>query len=264
MTKQRHRVSNTFSFADTLPSPHGAIIVDRSFDSGWPLAHNDACYRTFMHLMVRAHFKESMQGTVVVHRGCFLTTYAQLAAILHKTPDNVKYILEKIKAIGDVETSRVKNQLLIRLPNYNKYQAFLHTKRNNFPSPLPDLSPESTPTLHVNKEGNNENKGYNGNNFNKTREPVDNFEDGGGLKAIGNVLARQMGMRRLPTCEDVKAYRAEQGLQFDVEAFCAYYDNRGWLGTNDKPLKDWKAVAKRWHKREVDKEVAKLKAERGW
>jgi hypothetical protein len=49
-----------------------------------------------------------------------------------------------------------------------------------------------------------------------------------------------------PTVEDVKAYCIEQSLTLDPHAFVDYYESVGWIVGKNKPMKDWKAAARRW------------------
>lgn len=260
MIKQRHQVSQNFAHYDAFPSGHGFIKIDRDFFQLWPLAKDDACCKTFLYLMTEAVFKDFMVGTFVVHRGCLLTTYDRIANDLFKTREQVKYIIKRIKEIGDIETKKVKNFLLIRLPNYNKYQGSGHSDKDSFPLPLPYTSTEIAQALPINKEKKNEENVYNENNFNKYTEPVDNFK-GGGLKPIGEIVARQ-GMLAIqpPKYSEIEDYCERHGLKFDLDAFYAYYNRNKWLGKDKKPL-DWPAAAKRWHKRATEQEMAEIEEE---
>jgi hypothetical protein len=53
-----------------------------------------------------------------------------------------------------------------------------------------------------------------------------------------------------PTVEEVDAYRIEQGLNLNPHNFVDYYDSVGWVVGKNKPMKDWKAAAKNWARRE--------------
>lgn len=52
--------------------------------------------------------------------------------------------------------------------------------------------------------------------------------------------------------EEVRAYVEDQGLAMDAGRFFDYYTAKGWmLGSN--PVKDWKALARNWAKREQER-----------
>ena len=61
--------------------------------------------------------------------GEYVTSYAHIGEDLHKSRDEVKRLLTKLKNIGEVKTTRLGNALLVSMPNYLKYQRF-RTRRH--------------------------------------------------------------------------------------------------------------------------------------
>lgn len=56
-----------------------------------------------------------------------------------------------------------------------------------------------------------------------------------------------------PTPEEVKAYAKEADLQHvDADAFLDYYQQQGWKLSNGTAMKDWKAAARNWNRREAE------------
>lgn len=54
-----------------------------------------------------------------------------------------------------------------------------------------------------------------------------------------------------PTPLEIQTYVDEQNLQIDAERFFDYYEGNGWkIGRN--PMKDWKATARNWSRRNED------------
>lgn len=53
-----------------------------------------------------------------------------------------------------------------------------------------------------------------------------------------------------PSPEEVDAYAKEQCLNIDAVRFCDYYESCGWVVGRNRPMKDWKAAARRWSKNE--------------
>ena len=51
-----------------------------------------------------------------------------------------------------------------------------------------------------------------------------------------------------PAPEEVHAFADEQGLAMDAADFCDYYESVGWTVGRNKPMKDWRAAARRWAK----------------
>ncbi len=52
-----------------------------------------------------------------------------------------------------------------------------------------------------------------------------------------------------PTRDELTDYQAEAGLSFDPDAFLDHYESVGWKIGN-RPMKDWKATARNWDRRE--------------
>ena len=62
-----------------------------------------------------------------------------------------------------------------------------------------------------------------------------------------------------PTVEEIEAFAKEQNLRnLDAQYFYNYYESNGWMvGKNH--MKDWKATAKNWNRRELkNKTVIKM------
>lgn len=53
-----------------------------------------------------------------------------------------------------------------------------------------------------------------------------------------------------PTVEEVQAYCAEKGYSFDPQLFVAHYEANGWVQGRGRPLKNWKAAALTWDRRD--------------
>ena len=55
---------------------------------------------------------------------------------------------------------------------------------------------------------------------------------------------------RAPTVEEVAAYAKEQALNVDAVHFCDYYESCGWTVGRNRPMRDWRAAARRWSRNE--------------
>ena len=51
-----------------------------------------------------------------------------------------------------------------------------------------------------------------------------------------------------PSPAQVQAFADEQGLAMDAADYCDYYESVGWTVGRNKPMKDWRAAARRWAK----------------
>ena len=68
-----------------------------------------------------------------------------------------------------------------------------------------------------------------------------------------NVSKKKIATRFIaPTIDEVKEYIQASCLAIDANTFVDYYTAKGWkVGT--APMKDWKAAARSWHRRETER-----------
>ena len=53
-----------------------------------------------------------------------------------------------------------------------------------------------------------------------------------------------------PTLDEVKAYCEERKNGIDAQHFVDYYSRQGWMLSNGRKMKDWKATVRTWESRE--------------
>lgn len=58
-----------------------------------------------------------------------------------------------------------------------------------------------------------------------------------------------------PTVEEVADYCRERNNGVDPQAFCDFYESKGWL-VGKTPMKDWKAAVRTWEQRHKDEKPA--------
>lgn len=61
-----------------------------------------------------------------------------------------------------------------------------------------------------------------------------------------------------PTKDALVEYQQEAGLNFDADKFIDYYEANGWMAGRNK-MKDWKAAARNWNKRQAEYQNEKAK-----
>lgn len=60
-----------------------------------------------------------------------------------------------------------------------------------------------------------------------------------------------------PTPDEVQAYCDERGNGYSGQAFCDYYESKGWKIGNS-PMKDWKAAVRTWEQRDPAHKPSKV------
>ena len=91
---------------------------------------------------------------------------------------------------------------------------------------------------------------------------VRGVEDKGG-KEKGGKGSRPRKRFRAPTVQEVSEYAEEQSLNVDAVRFCDYYESCGWTVGRNRPMRDWKAAARRWSRNEYGDTSREVSAD-GW
>lgn len=63
----------------------------------------------------------------------------------------------------------------------------------------------------------------------------------------GEEQAAERGKKIPPHPDEVRAFCAQIGAKFTPEAFCDFYEQRGWMVGRVK-MKNWHAAARQWHR----------------
>ena len=85
-------------------------------------------------------------------------------------------------------------------------------------------------------------------------------KDSIGKDSIGNCCDKPQQTRTHftpPTLEEVKAYCIERNNNIDAEYFVDYQEARGWVLSNGKKMKDWKATIRTWERNGYNKHKSK-------
>lgn len=243
MKKVIHPTSLSFSFQDTIPSGNGYIMLDREF-TNWPLFYDDAAWKLFTYLLMRANYTIRQWGTRDVQKGELITSYQHLADALHKSRDEVKRLLKKLKDIHEVETVRVNSALLIKMPNYLKYMGLMEKKKGKSARPSPEENPAPAPDESINKESKERNNVIRKENLYTPQHFSNNSN--GGLHSIGSVFARQIKsvmpyhFDQLPPDEDeVRRYVTEKELTVDLDRFFDHYYSTSWCDQKGRRIDGW-------------------------
>lgn len=69
-------------------------------------------------------------------------------------------------------------------------------------------------------------------------------------KELSNESKKSVTRFSPPTIEEIKDFAEDNGLNFDVGAFFDHYESNGWKVGGKATMKDWKAAARNWCRRE--------------
>lgn len=110
------------SKAPAAKSNMGYVRVDRQL-LDWEWYKDQNTFRVFMHLILKANWKEGRFQGVEVPRGSLITSYANLASELGLTVRNVRTAIEHLKMTGEVTSTKHAKFSLFTVKNYDLYQS---------------------------------------------------------------------------------------------------------------------------------------------
>lgn len=171
------------------------------------------------------------RGELASHDGWFYSTQAEIQENTALSPYQQRAAIVPLKDCGAVESK------LVGTPATTFYRLDEESLNNllckNLTSRCQETKHLDVEKLHIPYIRSNKN-----NNKNKNKRVSASCED-----------TEKKFVR--PTVEEVRAYCQEKGYSVDPEAFCDYYEARGWK-LNKTSMKNWKAAVRTWERRERD------------
>lgn len=204
----------------------------------WEWYWNINTCRLFIHMLLRANWKDGRFEGKVIPRGSFVSSLPKLAEETAMTIREVRTAISHLKSTGEVTCKTYPKYTVFTVKNYCEYQQS-DMQNDSQTTDKRHSNDILTTTIEEKKEGKNNKK-------------VDT-----------NVSTKKFIP---PTVEEVRAYCQERGNKVDPQAFVDYYTSNGWMVGRNR-MKDWKAAVRgTWEKtskREKESERKKFDANKG-
>lgn len=180
---------------------------------GWGWYTDINTCRLFIHMLLRANWKDGYFRGTTVPRGSFVSSIGKLSEETQLTPDEVRTAIKHLISTKEITKQSYNKYTVFTVKNYDLYQSV--------PSKIPDSSqsiPNLFPTIEEKKEGN--------------------------IKEDTNVSKKRFAP---PSVDEVRAYCAERNNGIDPQSFIDFYESKGWMvGKNH--MRDWKAAVRTWER----------------
>ena len=185
----------------------------------WEWYGNINTCRLFIHMLLRANWKDGRFEGKVIPRGSFVSSLPKLAEETALTIREVRTAISHLKSTGEVTCKTYPKYTVFTVKNYCEYQQSdmqndSQTTDNRHSNDI------LTTTIEEKKEGKNNKK-----------------ED-------TNVSKKKFVP---PTVEEVRDYCQERGNKVDPQAFVDHYTSNGWMVGKNK-MKSWKAALGTWER----------------
>ena len=185
----------------------------------WEWYRNINTCRLFIHMLIKANWKDGRFEGKTIPRGAFVSSIGNLAEETNLTNDEVRTALKHLISTNEITKQSFSKYTVFTVNNYSKYQDVPKQIPNQIPSssqPIPNLFP----TIEEKKEIKNK-------------------------KEDTNVSKKKVFVP--PTVDEVSAYCRERGNGIDAQSFVDFYTSKGWMIGKNR-MKDWKAAVRTWER----------------
>lgn len=188
----------------------GWIKIDRNLLE-WRWVRHPITLAVWIHLLLRANYKDVEIGTDVVRRGEVYIAQDLLATDIGITKKQLRTALEHLKETGEIRAQRrIGKTLVISIPNYDKYQG--EGQRNG--------SERATKGQHIKKDKKDKN-------------------------ILSPPLPPSSKPYTIPTIEEVREYERSTSSGKDPDLFYKHYSRLEWKA-NNKPIYNWRKLYDIW------------------
>lgn len=189
----------------------------------WEWYRNEHVKTLFLHMLIKANWKDGNFQGDLIQRGSFVSSYKRLAEETDLTIDEVRTVLKNLKKTGEVTSKSHSKYTVFTIKNYGEYQ--------ELPNQIPSSShsiPKLFPTIEeIKKERSKE-------------------------------LNKESSRFAPPSVDEVKSYCSERNNKINADQFVDFYSSKNWMVGKNK-MKDWKAAIRTWERRDKENGPVKKK-----
>lgn len=178
-------------------------------------------FRLFVHLLLKANYKDVNFRGRIIRRGQIVTSLSSLAANTSLSIRQVRDSLNHLVMTGEVTNESTSQYRIITISKYDDYQSS-------------DKRDDKQMTNEVTSKRQTDDK-QNDNKY-RTIEQIERVEN----KKTPSVFVP-------PTLDEVIDYCRERGNRVNPEKWFDFYASKGWMIGKNK-MKDWKAAVRTWEK----------------
>lgn len=209
----------------------------------WEWYRDTNTFRLFMHLLLKANYKDvSFKGHKIL-RGQLVTSLTSLSADTSLSVRQVRDSLEHLKMTGEVTSKAYSKYRVITIVRYDEYQS--NDKQNDSQVTSRTAGKRQADDKQIDKQTVKQ-------MTSEMTTSIDNIEDIERVEKIERIEREGKTTKRFspPSLEEVSSYIREMGSSIDPQHFVDYYAARGWELKPGQKVKDWKACVRTWMQRE--------------
>lgn len=138
----------------------GHVILHRDVME-WEWYQNSNVFRLYVHLILKANFKDKMWQGQLIKRGQLITSISHLASELMISVQSIRTALSKLEHSNNIVLKSTNRFTLITIVNYNKYQtakSYINNQHNNQVTNNQHSNNKQSTTTKERNNNNNNNK----------------------------------------------------------------------------------------------------------
>ena len=207
----------------------------------WEWYKNTNVKVLFLHLLLKANFKDmSFEGHKIL-RGQLVTSLPSLSSELGMTTRQIRVSLDHLIMTGEVATKSYPRYRVITIIHYDEYQS--DGRQNG--------SQMTGRTAAKRQSNDSQMTGGRQADDSQMTASIEYIESIEGIEKKEHIEREKTASRFTPpTREEILRFCEEAGLEIDVDRFINYYTANGWMVGKNK-MKDWKATVRNWVHRDV-------------
>ena len=209
----------------------------------WEWYRDVNTFRLFIHLLLRANYKDLRFEGRTILRGQLVTSLPSLASETGLTQRQVRVSLDRLKMTGEVSSSSCPRYRIITIVKYDEYQSDV---RQNVSQTAGEMSPSGQAHDRLMTGSRQAHDRL----MTASIDNIDNIEQ---IEKVEPVEKREGTAKRFtpPTKEEILDFCLDEGLGLDVDYFYDHYTSNGWMVGKNR-MKDWKATARNWVRRDQE------------
>ena len=190
----------------------------------WEWYQNINTCRLFIHMLLKANWRDGNFEGKVIPRGSFVSSLPKLADETALTIREIRTAISHLKSTGEVTCKAYSKFTVFTVNNYSLYQTS-DTQNDIQATDKRHSNDILTTTIEEKKE----------------------------IKNIKKDNDKSLSKKsfRPPSVDEVREYCLERGNGIDAQAFVDFYESKGWMVGNNR-MKDWKAAIRTWERRKKD------------
>ena len=189
-------------------------IFHKMLDWGWYGDTNT--FRVFMHILLRANYRESEYLGQKIGAGECVFGYNAWADQLGLSVRQIRTAIDHLKSTNEIRVRATNRFSIITVVKWEFWQI---------------------------EEGHSDKR---------TTRRATNERQASDKQATTSKESKNTN-NNIPNIDDVRAYTKENNLIIDPDYFYKFYETAGWVDTRGKPVKNWKLKALNWDKKERER-----------